>query len=268
MLKPVKSILLLFIIFLFSNFTEFLQGEIDEASNKKIFKTVVIDAGHGGKDSGCNQGTDAEEKKIALKVALAVGKKIEENYPNIKVIYTRKSDVFIDLHERSAIANKNKADLFISIHCNANQNRKAFGTETYAMGMHKTEENLLVAKRENSVIFKESDHKNYYNGFDPNSPIAYIMLKNHQNAFINTSLNFAQKVQNQFKETAGRLSRGVHQAGFLVLWETAMPSVLIEIGFLTNENEEKYLKSEGGQSDISNSIVKAFGSFKKEIERN
>jgi N-acetylmuramoyl-L-alanine amidase len=268
MLKPVKTIILFAVILIFSGFIVSTQNVGDDETGNKIFKTVVIDAGHGGKDPGCNKGTDAEEKKVALKVALALGKKIEEEYPNIKVIYTRKKDVFIDLHERSAIANRNKADLFISIHCNANPNKKAFGTETYAMGMHKTDENLQVAKRENSVILKESDHKKYYNGFDPNSPIAYIMLKNHQNAFINTSLNFAQKVQRQFKETAGRTSRGVHQAGFLVLWETAMPSVLIEIGFLTNEKEEKYLKSEDGQSDISVSIAKAFGLFKKEIERN
>jgi N-acetylmuramoyl-L-alanine amidase len=268
MLKPVKTVGLFTILLIFSSFCNILQTDLEDAPNKKIFKTIVIDAGHGGKDPGCNQGSDAEEKNVALKVALGVGQKIENEYPNIKVIYTRKKDVFIDLHERSAIANRNKADLFISIHCNANPNKKAFGTETYAMGMHKTDENLQVAKRENAVILKESDHKKYYNGFDPNSPIAYIMLKNHQNAFINTSLDFAQKVQRQFKDYAGRTSRGVHQAGFLVLWETAMPSVLIEIGFLTNEKEEKYLKSEEGQNDISESIAKAFGLFKKEIERN
>jgi N-acetylmuramoyl-L-alanine amidase len=268
MLKAVKSLVLFALFVVFSSFCFVFQDELEENTTRKIFKTIVIDAGHGGKDPGCNQGSDAEEKNVALKVALGVGQKIEDEYPNIKVIYTRKRDVFIDLHERSAIANRNKADLFISIHCNANPNKKAFGTETYAMGMHKTDENLQVAKRENSVILKESEHKKYYNGFDPNSPIAYIMLKNHQNAFINTSLNFAQKVQRQFKDNAGRTSRGVHQAGFLVLWETAMPSVLIEIGFLTNEKEEKYLKSDEGQTDIAASIVKAFGTFKKEIERN
>ena len=267
MLKPVNLPFLLLFLFLFSGFSFIYQS--DEAGSKRTIKTIVIDAGHGGKDPGCNQGSDAEEKKVALKVALALGEKIEAEYPDIKIIYTRKKDVFVDLHERSAIANRNKADLFISIHCNANPNKKAFGTETYAMGMHKTDENLAVAKRENSVILKESSNtRKYYKGFDPNSPLAYIMLKNHQNAFIHTSLNFAQKVQKQFKDTAGRTSRGVHQAGFLVLWETAMPSVLIEIGFLTNDKEEKYLKSEDGQEDISKSIFKAFGQFKKEIERN
>lgn len=267
MLKPVNSFTLILLLVVFSSFSFLYQDE--EETYKREVKTIVIDAGHGGKDPGCNQGTEAEEKEIALKVALAVGEKIEEEYPYIKVIYTRKRDVFIDLHERSAIANRNEADLFLSIHCNANTNKKAFGTETYAMGMHKTDENLAVAKRENSVILKESNNtRKYYKGFDPNSPLAYIMLKNHQNAFIHTSLNFAQKVQKQFKDHAGRTSRGVHQAGFLVLWETAMPSVLIEIGFLTNEKEEKYLKSEEGQEDISKSIFKAFGQFKKEIERN
>jgi N-acetylmuramoyl-L-alanine amidase len=267
MLKPVNFLLLIFCLIITTSFCFNFQNE--EETVKRTIKTIVIDAGHGGKDTGCNQGTDAEEKKIALKVALAVGEKIEAAYPKIRVIYTRKKDVFVDLHERSAIANRNKADLFISIHCNANPNKKAFGSETYAMGMHKTEHNLAVAKRENAAILNESSEtRKYYKGFDPNSPLAYIMLKNHQNAYINTSLNFAQKVQKQFKETAGRTSRGVHQAGFLVLWETAMPSVLIEIGFLTNEKEEKYLKSEEGQNDISKSIFLAFSQFKKEIERN
>ncbi len=267
MLKPIRFIYLFLISIIFSGYTFLLQNE-GEAVRRTI-KTIVIDAGHGGKDPGCNQGTDAEEKKVALKVAMGLGEKIEAEYPNIKIIYTRKKDVFVDLHERSAIANRNKADLFISIHCNANPNKKAFGTETYAMGMHKTEHNLAVAKRENAAILKEStETRKYYKGFDPDSPLAYIMLKNHQNAFINTSLNFAQKVQKQFKETAGRTSRGVHQAGFLVLWETAMPSVLIEIGFLTNDKEEKYLKSDDGQNDIAKSIFLAFSQFKKEIEKS
>jgi N-acetylmuramoyl-L-alanine amidase len=267
MLKAVNLLLIVTVLFIFSGFIP--NSVQDDEPVRKKFKTVVIDAGHGGKDTGCNQGTDAEEKKIALKVALGLGEKIEAEYPNINVIYTRKKDVFIDLHERSAIANRNKADIFISVHCNANPNKKAFGTETYAMGMHKTEHNLAVAKRENAAILKEStENRRYYKGFDPNSPLAYIMLKNQQNAFINSSLSFAQKVQKQFKDTAGRTSRGVHQAGFLVLWETAMPSVLIEIGFLTNEKEEKYLKSDEGQEDIAKSIFNAFTQFKNEIERN
>ncbi len=264
MLKAVNYSIVLIVLVLLPAFIV-PKPQIDE--ERKGFRTIVIDAGHGGKDTGCNQGSDAEEKKVALQVALNVGERIESEFPDIKVIYTRKKDVFIDLHERSAIANRNKADLFMSVHCNANPNKKAFGTETYAMGMHKTEANLEVAKRENSVILKEGDYKRHYKGFDPNSPLAYIMLKNQQNAYIHSSLSFAQKIQRQFKETAGRTSRGVHQAGFLVLWETAMPSVLIEIGFLTNENEEKYLKSDEGQNDIAKSIFKAFCQYKKEIEQ-
>lgn len=266
MLKAVKNFSFLILIPLV--FLSFIVPKQDDNIPKRGVKTIVIDAGHGGKDTGCNANTDAEEKKIALKVALEVGEKIEEQYPDIKVIYTRKKDVFIDLHERSDIANRNKADLFISIHCNANTSAKPYGTETYAMGMHKTEANLEVAKRENSVITKESNYKKNYEGFDPNSPLAYIMLKNKQNAHINSSLSFAQKIQNQFKNTAGRHNRGVHQAGFLVLWTTAMPAVLVEIGFLTNPKEEKYLKSAEGQEDIANSIVKAFGQYKKEIEKS
>jgi N-acetylmuramoyl-L-alanine amidase len=241
-------------------------------SNKTLvtdrLRTVVIDAGHGGKDTGCNQGTDAEEKKVALKVALKLGELIENNYENVEVIYTRKRDEFVDLHERSAIANRNKADLFISIHCNSNPNATAFGSETFAMGMHKTDDNLAVAKRENSVILKEKNNAKNYGGFDPNSPLAYIMLKNRQNAHINTSLRFAQKIQNEFKNHAERKSRGVHQAGFLVLWETNMPSVLIEIGFLSNPKEENYLKTDHGQDKISESIYRAFSKFKKEIDHS
>jgi N-acetylmuramoyl-L-alanine amidase len=267
MLKAVNYSLLLLFLATLPAFKIVNNTGLVPNTDSKTLKTLVIDAGHGGKDTGCNQGTDAEEKKIALRVALNVGERIEREYPNIKVIYTRKKDEFIDLHERSAIANRNKADLFMSIHCNANPNKKAFGTETYAMGMHKTDANLAVAKRENAVILKEGDYKRHYKGFDPNSPLAYIMLKNQQNAYINSSLSFAAKIQRQFKDTAGRTSRGVHQAGFLVLWETAMPSVLVEIGFLTNENEEKYLKSAEGQNDISLSIFKAFVLYKKEFEQ-
>jgi N-acetylmuramoyl-L-alanine amidase len=240
----------------------------NKANLSDRLKTVVIDAGHGGKDTGCNQGTDAEEKKIALKVALRLGELIENNYPEVKVIYTRKRDEFIDLHERSAIANRNKADLFISIHCNSNPNSTAFGSETFAMGMHKTDDNLAVAKRENSVILKEKDNSKHYGGFDPSSPLAYIMLKNRQNAHINTSLRFAQKIQTEFKNYGERRSRGVHQAGFLVLWETNMPSVLIEIGFLSNPNEERFLKTDNGQDTISESIFRAFSKFKKEIDHS
>ena len=170
--------------------------------------------------------------------------------------------------ERSAIANRNRADLFISIHCNAHPTSKAtHGTETYTMGLHKTEGNLDVAKRENAVILKEANYQETYKGFNPNSPLAYIMLANYQHAFMNSSIDFAQKVEYCFKKYADRTSRGVKQAGFLVLWRTTMPSVLIETGYLTNPAEERYLASEAGQDEIAASIVQAFKAYKHDVDR-
>ncbi len=229
-------------------------------------KTIVLDAGHGGKDPGC-RGVDGNyEKKIALKIVLALGKKIKAQYPDIKVYYTRQKDVFVNLHERSAIANRNKADLFISIHCNSNPVSSLHGTETYTMGLHKTNENLDVAKRENSVILKEDNYKQIYKGFDPSSPLAHIMMANYQNAFMQNSLKLAQKVERQFKKVTNRNSYGVKQAGFLVLWETAMPSILIESGFLSNASEEEYLATSHGQEESADAIFKALKAYKEEIE--
>ena len=160
-------------------------------------KTIVLDAGHGGKDPGCH-GANHNESIIALKIILAVGEKIKAAYPKVKVLYTRMKDVKIDLHERSAIANRNRADLFISVHCNSHPSAKFAGTETYTMGLHKTNENLNVAKRENSVILQEDDYKNTYNGFNPNSPLAHIMMANYQNAFMTNSIKLASKVEEKF----------------------------------------------------------------------
>jgi N-acetylmuramoyl-L-alanine amidase len=227
-------------------------------------RTIVIDAGHGGHDSGC-LGASAKEKVVALSVALKLGKMIEETYPDIKVIYTRKTDVFIPLHERADIANRHKADLFICIHCNSG-NKAAFGVETYVMGLHKTEDNLAVAKRENASILLEEDYKQQYEGFDPNSPEANIIFNLYQNQFLNQSLMFASNVQEEAVEYAGRHNRGVKQAGFLVLYKTAMPSVLIETGFLTHDAEEKFLLSEKGQSNIASSIFRAFRKYKVDTE--
>lgn len=238
----------------------------EETSVPSRLRTVVIDAGHGGKDPGCI-GRIAREKNIALKIALAVGRKIKADMPQVRVIYTRNTDTFIELSERSAIANRNKADLFISIHCNASPSSgRVYGTETYTMGLHKTEGNLEVAKRENAVILKEENYQETYRGFDPNSPLAHIMLANYQHAFMSSSIDFAQKVEYCFKKYADRSSRGVRQAGFLVLWRTTMPSVLIETGYLTNPAEERYLASAQGQDEISDSIVQAFRAYKHEIE--
>lgn len=240
-----------------------IPGE-DEAPNQ--LRTVVIDAGHGGKDPGCH-GRDNNEKKVVLRIALALGRIIKEELPRTRVIFTRSSDRFIELNERSAIANRNRADLFISIHCNASpSSHGVYGTETYTMGLHKTEGNLDVARRENSVILQEANYQRTYKGFDPNSPLAHIMLANYQHAFMGSSINFAQKLERSFRRHSGRTSRGVKQAGFLVLWRTTMPSVLIETGYLTNADEEQLLSSPDGQESIAQAIYKAFVQYKSEIE--
>jgi len=241
--------------------TEFL------AQNKSDFfgvKTVCIDAGHGGHDPGCH-GASANEKDVALAMALKLGKYIEANFTDVKVVYTRTTDVYLKLWERAAIANKAKADLFICIHANAG-GPAASGTETYVMGLHKSESNLNVAKRENSSILLEEDYKTKYSDFDPSSPESYIVLTMRQDAFIDQSLSFAAKIQKQFEERVGRKNRGVKQAGFLVLHQTNMPSVLIETGFLTNKEEEKFLASLKGQDYLSSAIYRAFKEYKKEIE--
>lgn len=227
-------------------------------------KTVVIDAGHGGHDTGC-LGSSSREKHVALEIALKLGRLIEQNYPDIKVVYTRKTDVFIPLHERADIANRNKADLFICIHLNSGS-KAAYGAETFVMGLHKSEDNLNVAKRENASILLEEDYQKQYDGFDPNSPEANIIFSLYQNQFLNQSLMFASNIQNEFEEYAGRNNRGVKQAGFLVLYRTAMPAVLIECGFLTHDLEEKYLASEKGQSTIATSIYRAFKGYKLDME--
>ena len=232
-----------------------------------ILKTVVIDAGHGGHDHGCS-GSSNKEKTVALNLALKLGVLIEQNYPDVKVVYTRKTDVFVELYERAAIANKNNADLFICIHCNANPSSSPSGTETYVMGLHKTEANLNVAKRENDVILMENDYSQHYDGFDPNNPASHIIFSLNQHAFMEQSILFASSVEKYFKTNSKRTSRGVKQAGFLVLWKTAMPSVLIETGFLTNASEEKFLGSEAGQNSIAESIFYAFRDYKNDMENN
>lgn len=231
-----------------------------------IVKTVVIDAGHGGHDGGCS-GRHSKEKHLTLKIAKQLKHYIKNAFPEVQVILTRETDVFVELHERSAIANRNNADLFISIHCNAAPSKSSvYGTETYVMGLHKTESNLNVAKRENSVILSETDYAKHYDGFDPNSPMAHISFSLFQNAYQEQSIFFADLVEKQFSKRAGRKSRGVKQAGFLVLHKTAMPSVLIESGFLTNRSEEDFLKSTYGQEIISSAIYRAFKEYKSLVE--
>ncbi|MCG9912389.1 MAG: N-acetylmuramoyl-L-alanine amidase [Flavobacteriales bacterium] len=227
-------------------------------------KTVCIDPGHGGHDPGCH-GSFVNEKNVALAIGLKLGNLIETYYPDVKVVYTRKTDVFVELHRRAEIANKANADLFICIHCNA-AGADAHGAETYALGLHKTEANLAVAKRENEAILLEDDYKVHYEGFDVNSPEGSVIFSFLQNTYLNRSLSFASKVQHYFKTDAGRYDRGVKQAGFLVLWKTAMPSVLIETGFLTNKNEEKYMMEPANQLVMATAIFKAFTDYKNEIE--
>lgn len=230
-------------------------------------RTVVIDAGHGGHDHGCS-GIHSKEKNIALNISKKLGKYIKGQFPKVKVIYTRDKDVFVPLHTRAEIANKNKADLFISIHCNAMSTKKHLvrGTETYVMGLHNADENLAVAKRENEAILLEKDYERNYHGFDPESPEGHIILAMVQNAFLEQSISFAEKVEYNFNHLVGRKSRGVKQAGFLVLRETTMPSVLIETGYLTYKSEEKYMRTKQGQDELAFGIFKAFQSYKREIE--
>jgi N-acetylmuramoyl-L-alanine amidase len=233
----------------------------------KEFKisTVVIDAGHGGYDPGTH-GRKYKEKDIALSIALKVGKYIDEYVPGVKVIYTRDDDNYIALDKRAEIANKNQADLFVSIHVNSIPNNTTSGTETWVMGLHRSESNLEVAKRENSVILLDENYKERYEGFDPNSPESYILFSLTQDAYYESSLKMAEKVEQQFKTRVGRKSRGVKQAGFVVLYKTAMPSVLVETGFITNRAEEDYLGSERGQDLIASGIYRAFKEYKFEVE--
>jgi N-acetylmuramoyl-L-alanine amidase len=244
--------------------------ETQKASyNRAKIKTVVIDAGHGGKDCG-SIGAVVQEKAITLKIALQLGKYIKENMPDVKVIYTRTSDKFVPLFERAAIANRNQADVFISIHCNSLTAKKNIikGTETYVMGLHSSDENLSVAKRENEVILLEDNYSKHYQGYNPNSPEAHIMLSMYRNAYLDQSILLAEKVEYQFKEKVKRNSRGVKQAGFVVLKATAMPAVLIETGFLSNKEEEAYLNSEKGQSYLASAIYRAFRDYKIIVEKS
>ncbi len=224
-------------------------------------KKVVIDAGHGGKDPGAT-GLRSREKDIVLSIALKAGKYISENFPDVEVIYTRKTDEFIELYRRAEIANEHHADLFISIHCNSSKSTKPYGAETYVMGLHKTNANLEVAKTENAAILYEEDYSKKYDGFDPNSPEAHIIFSLYQNAYRTYSLKLASLTQSQIVERSSRFDRGVKEAGFWVLYKTAMPGILIEAGFISNKEEEKYLASEIGQTVIASSVYRAFKEYK------
>ncbi|MDR6301642.1 N-acetylmuramoyl-L-alanine amidase family protein [Mesonia maritima] len=254
------QIFVLIICFTQFNFTGFAA----EKPNREF--VVVLDAGHGGKDPG--KSTNGYlEKDIALSIILKVGKQLE-NMEGIKVIYTRKTDVFIPLHKRADIANNENADLFVSVHCNAASSSQAYGSETFVLGLHRSKDNLEIAMKENSVIYLEEDYEVKYNGFDPKDPSSYIGMTLMQEEFLDQSILLADFVQKQFTNVLKRRDRGVKQAGFLVLRETYMPSVLIETGFLTNNSEGKYLNSQSGQDKMAEAILEGIINYKKSLNLN
>ena len=258
-----KNILIISLLFI----TGVSVGFIPPVEEKAEFKLrrIVIDAGHGGKDPG-TIGKTSQEKDVALAIALKVGGYISELLPDVEVIYTRKTDVFIELKERANIANRNRADLFVSIHCNAISSPNAYGTETYVMGSRNFNANFEIVKRENAVILLEDDYQENYEGFDPKSPESYMVFNLMQKAYFANSLSLAEKVETDLNTRVNRHSRGVKQAPFYVLWTTSMPSILIETGFLSNPSEEKYLNSKSGQTYVASGIFRAIKAYKEELE--
>ncbi len=270
-----RSFTLIFLSFFLISYSSSVNNKAPVRSPYAI-TCVVIDAGHGGHDSGC-LGSKTKEKDVALAISLKLGKYIEDNFKDVKVIYTRKSDTFIELHQRAEIANNAKANLFICIHCNSacvydKKKRKDIcngdihGTEVWVMGLKKVDENLQVAKRENDAVLMEKDYQKKYDGFDPNSPEANIIFSLYQNAYIDQSLRIASYVEDEVQKNPKREGRGVKQAGFLVLYKTTMPSLLIETGFLTNTEEENFLASSSGQHKMAMSIFNAFKNYKQGVE--
>lgn len=233
-----------------------------QAGDKRI-KTIIIDAGHGGKDPGCVVHGNVFEKDISLDIALKLGKLIEDSVKGVKVIYTRKTDKFIELFQRASIANTNNADIFISIHCNYNPVNTFNGFESYIMGTHKTAANLQVSKRENESVLLEKDYNTNteYEGFDPSSPESDIIFSLYQNAFMDQSARLASKVHEAVRKNNVLHTKEVKQAGFLVLWKTAMPSILIETGFLSNASDLKLLNSEEGRKNLSYSLMVGFRNY-------
>jgi N-acetylmuramoyl-L-alanine amidase len=245
-------------------FIAIFAAQIAFAQTGKL-KTIVIDAGHGGKDPGTHRGS-SKEKSIALDISLKLSDKIQKGMPESKVILTRKKDVFIELSERAAIANRNKADLFICIHVNANpHSSKLSGTEIYTLGLHRTEDNLELAKRENEVILMEDNYKKSYKGYDPSSPLAHIMMANFQNAFMAQSVTLASRTSKKIAAITGLKNRGVKQAGFVVLWQCSMPSIYVETGYITNANDKKFLDSEAGKEKMAEAIFQALKAYNDEV---
>jgi len=257
----VKRLLIFFgILLLHSHYLSNGYAQIENRITK-----IILDAGHGGKDPGA-LGKNSREKDIALSVALKTGKYIRDSIESVQLVYTRKTDEFIELRKRAQIANESGADVFISIHCNSSKSPQAFGSESYVMGLHKSMDNLEVAKSENAAIYFEEDYKQQYEGFDPNTDEDYILLSMFQSASIHQSISLSSKVQNQFSEMVRRNDRGVKQAGFWVLYKTTMPGILIELGFLSNPKEEKFLMSESGQDSLALAICLALKEYKLDFE--
>jgi N-acetylmuramoyl-L-alanine amidase len=251
------------LFFLFITATT-ISSSANGIKNEK-YRVIVIDAGHGGKDPGA-LGSRSREKDVTLAIALKTGEYIQQNIKNVTVIYTRKDDSTVDLRDRPKIANKANADLFISIHANWASSRNVKGAETYIMGQAKDQANLEVAMNENAVMLREDDHSTKYEGFDPKSSESYIMFSLTQKVFQEQSTDLATKIQRQFRERVNRNDRDVKQAGFWVLYNTKMPSVLVETGFITNPDEEKYLNSKEGQDYLASSIFRACRDYLNEID--
>ena len=260
-----KEWYILVLVLIYFLFIPVIVYSTDLPRNK--VQVVVIDPGHGGKDPGA-VGSKIKEKDVVLAIGLKLGKYIEESFEDVHVIYTRKTDVFVELDERARIANEAKADLFISIHANAVPKSRAIGTETFVIGRHKDDENFEVAKKENSVILLEDNYETKYQGFDPNSIDSYIIFSVMQKTYQGHSLAMAKMVQDEFELKARRINRGVKQSGFVVLWQTTMPSILVETGFLTHPDEENYLASTEGQDYLASAMFRAFRKYKQTIEEN
>lgn len=247
--------------------TLMLLGSFNHVNVKqRAIKKIVIDPGHGGGDTGA-VGKFSKEKDTTLQIALVLGKLIEQHMKGVQVIYTRQQDVFVTLHDRAKIANKNNADVFISIHCNAApKDKTAHGTETYTMGLHTSKYNIAVAKRENDVILMERNYQTNYQGFNLDVLESHILHSLYQSAYNECSLKLAENIEYQFKNRVGRRSRGVKQAGFLILWKTTAPSVLVEVGFVTHPKEERYLNSQSGQMYLASGIFRALRDYKCALE--
>lgn len=253
-----KNLFLLCIVLTFFNAIIYAQ------QSTKKFK-IVIDAGHGGDDPGCI-GKRMQEKTVNLNVALKLGKLISDNYDDVQVIYTRKTDATVELYKRAVIANNNHADLFISIHCNAAENHQAHGVETWVMGLAKSEANMAVARKENAAILKEKNYENNYEGFNPNSPEAYVIFSLHTSAYMNHSIMLADKVQRNLVSNTKFSDRKVQQAGFWVLYKVAMPSILVELGFLSNVVEEDFMVKPVSQDIMAISIYNAFVDYRNALD--